>query len=388
MRRWLLAALALFAAAAPACAQPRDPAMDAAVHDLCHRQVAMLGEASHGDGATFVFKAALIRRLVSECGYNAVFFEASHYDFLEFQRRLRAREPVTPAMVSSSIGGLWNRFAEVVPLIQYLFEQAQAGRLQLGGLDDQIGSAGAFFSLDEMPRRLTAGLAPARREQCRTLIHRRLWWQYSDAMPHDPAEIARLQACLVDMAAAVARTGGRERLEQAHMVANMQSAVSREFLPMDAVTRGRDRAMYRNLRWLAARLGPRAKIIIWTHNLHLAHDASSGTSFPNGGNLGAYVHRAYGTRAFALGVSAYGGSWRSVFVREDTALPEAPAGSLEALAMAGVAGDSVYRGAPWLARTGRVPGRPFNYVYAPADWGRVFDGLVVFRAERPPVRTR
>src|SRR5438128_11075975 len=134
MRYWLLAVLALLAAPAPASAQPDDPAMDTAVRNLCHRQVAMLGEASHGDGATFAFKTRLIRRLVSECGYNAVFFEASHYDFLEFQRRVRAREPVTPAMVSSSIGGLWNRFAEVPALIQFLFEPAGAGRVRLGGL--------------------------------------------------------------------------------------------------------------------------------------------------------------------------------------------------------------------------------------------------------------
>jgi erythromycin esterase-like protein len=387
MRLWL-AALALFAAPAAASAQPRDPAMDAAVRDLCHRQVAMLGEASHGDGATFAFKTRLIRRLVNECGYNAVFFEAGIYDFLELTRRLRAHEPATQAMLSSAVGGLWNRFAEMAPLLQFLFEQAQAGRLHLGGIDDQIGSVGAFFSNDDMQQLLTAGLPPARRDECRALMHRRLYWQYDDTQHHDAPEVARRQACLVDMGAAVVRAGGRERAARAQMIANMQSALAREFMEGDALTRGRDLAMYRNLRWLAARLGPRAKIIIWTHNVHLARDASSGTSFPNGGNLGAYMHRAYGTRAFALGFSAYGGSWHSVFVREDTALPQAPAGSLEALAMADVAGDSVYRGAPWLARTGRIPGRPFNYVYAPADWGRVFDGLVVFRAERPPVRTR
>jgi erythromycin esterase-like protein len=91
MRLRLLAAFALFAVPAAVSAQPRDPAMDAAVRDLCHRQVAMLGEASHGDGATFAFKAALIRRLVTECGYTAVLFESSHYDFVELMRRC-ARE--------------------------------------------------------------------------------------------------------------------------------------------------------------------------------------------------------------------------------------------------------------------------------------------------------
>ena len=156
MRHWLLAALALALSPATASAAPRDPAMDAAVRDLCPRRIAMLGEASHGDGATFAFKAALIRRLVSECGYTAVLFESSHYDFLEFMRRLRAGEEATQAMLASAIGGVWNRYAELTPLITFLFEQARNGRLTLGGLDDQLGSAGAFFSNDEMPARLTA----------------------------------------------------------------------------------------------------------------------------------------------------------------------------------------------------------------------------------------
>jgi erythromycin esterase-like protein len=388
MMRFVLAALALIAAPVAAPAQPRDAAMDAAVRDLCHRQVAMLGEASHGDGVTFAFKAALIRRLVTECGYGAVYFEASHYDFLEFSRRRAAHEPVTPAMISSSIGGLWNRYAELTPLIQFLFERAQAGRLDLGGLDDQVGSAGAFFSNEEMPLRLTASLPSARREECRAILHRRFYWQYSDAARHDQAELARIRACLADMAAAIARNGAaRERATQLQMIASIERAMARDFLFNAAINPGRDRSMYLNLRWLAARLRPRAKIIIWAHNAHIARDASTSASFPQGGNLGALVHRTYGDRAFALGFSAYGGSWRSVFSRDEAALPPAPPGSLEALAMAGVAGEAVYRGPAWLARTRRVPGRPFHYNYAPADWARVFDGLIVFRAERAPRRS-
>ncbi len=384
MRLWP-AALALAAAPVTASAQPRDPAMDAAVRDLCHRQVAMLGEASHGDGATFAFKTALIRRLVDECGFSAVLFESSHYDFLELMRRLRVREEATPAMLSSAIGGIWNRYAELTPLIRFLFERAQAGRLTLGGLDDQLGVAGAFFSNDEMPLRLTATLPPARREACRMILHRLLYWQYGDAVHHDRAEVDRIRACVADMTVAVARGGAvDERATQLQMIANMQRALARSFLEAGELNRGRDRSMFLNLRWFAARLGPRAKIIIWANSAHIARDASTSASFPAGGNLGAFVHRAYGRRAFALGFSAFGGAWRSVFSRGDEPIAPAPRDALEGLAMAGTARDIVYRDGAWLARIGRVPGRPFFYRYAPADWARVFDGMIVFRAERAP----
>ena len=380
MRRWWLAALALIAAPTTATAQPRDPAMDAAVHDLCRRQIVMLGEASHGDGATFAFKAALIRRLVDECGFSAVLFESSHYDFVELMRRLRERQAATPAMLSSAIGGIWNRYAELTPLIQFLFARAQAGRLTLGGLDDQIGSAGAFFSLDEMPIRLTALLPAASRDRCRALIHRRIYSGQPTAPPARAEMHAGLLSCSAQMMVAAANR------DDAHLVQNMAQAFDRDLVSEEVRNRRRDESMYRNLRWYAARLGPRAKFIIWAQNAHVAYDAGTSAAFPAGGSLGAHVHRDYGRRAFALGFSAYGGAWRSVFSRADEPITPAPRGTLEALAMAGTGQDIVYRNSAWLTRIGRVPGRPFFYHEAPAAWARVFDGLVVFRAERAPTR--
>lgn len=377
MRYWL-AALALLAAPAAASARPRDPAMDAAVRDLCHRQVAMLGEASHGDGATFAFKAALIRRLVSECGYDAVLFEASHYDFVELMRRLREGEAATPAMLSSAIGGIWNRYAELTPLIGFLFERARAGRMTLGGLDDQLGSAGAFFSNDEMPLRLTALLPADARERCRSLLHRRIYSGYPRAASESAAMRAGLLACATEMMATARNP------EERQFDLNIARMIDRDLGDQAMFVRRRDESMFQNLRWYAARLGRRAKIIIWAQNAHVARDASTSTAFPAGGNLGALVSRLYGRRAFALGFSAYGGAWRSIFSRADEPIAPAPEGTLEALAMRGVAQDAVYRNRAWLARIGHRPGRPFFYHYAPAGWARVFDGIVVFRAERAP----
>jgi erythromycin esterase-like protein len=322
----------------------------------------------------------VIRRLVDECGYDAVLFEASHYDFLELMRRLRAGEPATPAMLSSAIGGVWNRYAELTPLIVFLFDEARAGRLLLGGLDDQLGSAGAFFSNDDMPAALSALLPAARGAQCRETFRRRIY----QGMPRDPAEraaqTAAFRACLLEMRA----RGGGDAL-RLQLIRNLERMANRDGLDEAGLMRGRDESMFHNLQWYAGRLGPRAKIIIWAHNAHVARNATAYPGFARGGNLGSYVHQVYGRRAFALGFSAYGGGWQRLpFMREPRLIPEAPAGSLEALALAGSDADDVYRDAGWLARLGRVPGRPFHYEFAPFDWARAFDGIVVFRAERGP----
>ena len=54
-----------------------------------YNDIAMLGEASHGDGQTEAFKIQLIERLVAQCGYNALLFEASFAEFIPLGRAQR-----------------------------------------------------------------------------------------------------------------------------------------------------------------------------------------------------------------------------------------------------------------------------------------------------------
>ncbi|MFN5784092.1 MAG: hypothetical protein ACK442_13655 [Novosphingobium sp.] len=72
-------------------AHPDDgPALAAATKALCSRRIALLGEANHGDARTEQFKIALIERLVERCGFTAVVFEASFYEFVALERARRA----------------------------------------------------------------------------------------------------------------------------------------------------------------------------------------------------------------------------------------------------------------------------------------------------------
>src|SRR5690242_3545000 len=86
-------------------AEPGDAnALTAATQSLCHSVVAMLGEsATHEDGHTHAFKVALVERLVNECGFDSIFFEASHYEFINLDRRLRTGHSVTPGEISAAV---------------------------------------------------------------------------------------------------------------------------------------------------------------------------------------------------------------------------------------------------------------------------------------------
>jgi erythromycin esterase-like protein len=353
-------------------------ALESVTRDACHKDVVLLGESTHGDGRTTAFKAALVRRLVERCSFNAVFFEGSFYDFLKIDRRARAHEAVTPQMVSSAVGWLWNHDAEFEPLVPFLTDKVRVHRVVIGGLDDQFGIRDAFYSNDQMLTELTATLPQTRRDLCRKAFDR-----------ESPEDRETLKHCLADV-----RTGIQaghdfdaiDREDRIAMVDNLLRWNSRDFSRLNEYFQGRDYSMFLNLRWLAQRLPPHSKIIIWCATAHAAKVAHNLPDYGDGDvqNLGAYVHAAYGSRAFALGVTAASGSYRWSS-KENRPIPAPPPGALEAVALK--PDDAIYLDAEALAKRGVAPSELFQHQYRDADWSKVLDGVVVFGAERPPMPT-
>jgi erythromycin esterase-like protein len=349
---------------------------------LCDKQVALLGEAAgHGDGHTEAFKVRLIRELVTRCGYNAVFFEASHYEFLDLERSLRLGQPLTAERVGQAVGGVWKFEREVQPLLPFLATEANEGRLYLGGLDGQLGGLEEPYANDIMPERLTGVLSEPLRTQCRVAMHRRIYWDYTEAAPYNAADKQFLLACISEIARTIPYTDAIQQQE----LTNLDRFLRLDQTDTATLIAGRDQAMYQNFRWLADQLGSRAKIIVWTATAHAAKDARAYPPFAKVKSLGAYVHETYGDKAFALGFSARSGAYR--WSRKENK-PVAPAqdGSLEA--SAGVGLDTVYLDRKHLQKLGVVPGGSFDHVARPVDWGAALDGVVVFYEERPPHSTR
>ena len=360
-------------------------ALAAALRDLCARDLALLGEADHGDGRTVAFKVALVRQLVTRCHYNALFFEGSHYEFLNLSRRLRARQSVSSDMVANAIGGLWKFDRELAPLIAFLATQAGTGRLRLGGIDDQLGGLEQPYANDAMPAELTAYLEGGRGAECRETLRRRI----NNETANEASERARLQLCLgeigraISLSPALARPAREDLME---MVASAGRFFARDTSDMTAYVHARDRSMYLNFRWLADRLPPRSRIIVWAATSHIAKDGAPTGAYAGARNFGSYLHEAYGRRAFTLGFSALAGT--HFWGRREPSRSFAPAlaGSLEAQVMAGGGAGTVYLSPRRLAALRAMPGSLFLHRPVTTRWSSVVDGVVVFREERPPDR--
>jgi len=373
----------------PSALPTEETVADQVVHDLCDKRVALLGESpTHGFGRTLAFKAEIVQRLVDECHYNAFFVESGAYDFLNIQDRLASGRAISGAMIAAAFGGLWAT-QEVEPLIPFLVERAQRGSLLLGGLDDQLGRG--TWAQTEMPADLVSYLDGPRHAECLAVLRRHMLWQYTSDAPYGPKDNARIVHCVERIEARLAQSRqAPARAYHAAMLENLKRTLARDLMSTTAAAdvdtrtfNDRDRSMYTNFRWLVAHAPRQSKIIVWTAVNHAAKDLSGIPGDSNLVSLGSYIRHDFASDAFALGISALGGTYARAR-QPARPLPPAPAASLEARSFDGNEFDARYVAPDRLAEIGVVTARLPGPDFRTARWSSMIDGLVVFREERPP----
>jgi erythromycin esterase-like protein len=367
-------------------------AIEPVLHSLCGRRVALLGESPvHGFGEALAFKDELVRRLVDECHYNALFFESGTYDFIHIEKTLRSGQHVTDGMISAAIGGIWHN-EEVQSLVPFLTEKANAGSLTLGGLDDQIG-AGTWASRD-MAVDLVQDLPGEEMSRCLGILQRHLSWQYSDEAPYNPSDKTQILGCLDEIDDRLPQTGESLQSSSAGdqaIIESLRRRLARDFTEDEPAKsdqdlkwkNDRDRSMYLNFHWLFSRLSPHSKAIVWTATVHAAKTLNGVSGFEGSVPMGSFIRKDFGDRAFVLGFSAYSGEYAFVHqpIRQ---LSIAPSSSLEGRMFANPEADGLFLPRNQLAKFGAVAARPLGTTFSTAQWNKVVDGLVIFRREHAP----
>jgi erythromycin esterase-like protein len=359
-----------------------------AVHALCGKRIALLGEPPiHGFGNTLEFKVQLVRRLVDECHYSAFFIESGMYDYIHIERQLRSGEDVPDSTISAAIGGLWAN-KEVQALVSFLKEKMKASDLTLGGLDDQIG-AGTYASR-EMPSDLAQYLQDDEKSRCLAILQKHMLWQYTSDAPYSPSDKEKIVGCLGEIAGRLSQIDGSKSGEESRaMVESLKRNFARDFTDFTKKDQelkwlnDRDRSMYLNFKWLLGRLPPHSKVIIWAATVHTAKGLNGVQGFEGRIPLGSYIRRDFGDHAFSLGFSAYSGDY--AFIRRPIQhLSDAPSSSLEGQIFAHSDPDAVYLSRKQLRKYSSVAARPLGIDFKAAHWDEVVDGLVIFRKERAP----
>lgn len=362
------------------------PVIDMVARTVCDRPIVMLGESSHGDGKTITFKVKLTKKLINQCGFNAVYFEAGIYDFLDINNRIRAGQTVTPEMISASMGWIRNQYIEFAPLIPFLHQAAIDRSVTLGGLDDQLGARGAYYSNDQMLKDLSDELATDKQQICYAKLKQWVWYDFPEDNPYTIKDRPPIERCLTEIETAIKNKENKQFFEgksQLAMIASFRRVLGRGFIDPKTYAPKRDRSMFLNFERLKGQLPADSKTIIWSVNAHVAREPSTAQAFQHGRNLGAYIAEKYGNQAFTLGFSSAGGSYR--WSRGiDKPVPIATARSLEYRAFEGTDTAASYLNHNRLTEIGAAPSTLFKHLLSTDDWSSVFDGIVVFREEHPP----
>lgn len=381
-----------------------------------NRRIVMLGESSHGDGATFAAKSRLIKFLHQRMGFDVLAFESGFYDMRKAWSALRAGDDPQKA-VSSAVFDIWSASRQAQPLWSYVAEQSKTSHpLELSGFDMQFtGSASSEHLLNDLSDYLSRVQLPPNDANAASRVMDALAMVFKDpgyiqsgsefkkVKPEDQIAAVLAGQALGQSLGALRPSDEPGRIERDFWVQFLKSSAA--FLKMswrvdpEAMEKTvlnwamnlRDRQMSDNLIWLAKRAYPMRKIIVWAASSHIMRQR---VKFANQSDpfipMGDWIDKAMGTDVYVLGFTSYKGRWGEVGMSKSMEVAPAAPDSLEDLFFSAgfeyawmdfrnIAADGAWLREPLSCRS-------LKYLPANTDWTRMMDGLFFIKEMYPSTR--
>lgn len=315
-------------------------------------RVVVLGEASHGDGATHLAKCRVVRFLRESMGFDVVIFECGTYDGWAMDRAFDAGMDVHDALAlgvppfwSSSgqaqpvFGDAWDSYFTDAPLAFAGFAPERTGRRTARQLPRDLLD---FFAPLPEP-----AFTEARRRELLTVIDRLEQAEFSgdaDDLVRVLDDLADIDAALEQHAPALADLHGAGDVEAwRRFVGDQRWAVDRaltaDLLQPAEMASYNDRAerLADNLLWLVNERFAGRKVIVWCSTWHALAAPDAVRADPRPAAIAGAVTPGTRWRAelgpglFTLAFSARGGATGWAAGPPPVAWPAAPTGSLEDL---------------------------------------------------------
>lgn len=302
------------------------------------KDVVLLGEATHGTKEFYAIRAAITRRLIQECGFDAVVVEADWPDAYAVNRHVSL---LSPSSADASLKSftrfptwMW-RNTEVRDFVEWLHAYNFEFRRPLP--DKPIRWPAGFYGLDLYSMRSSIEAVTDYLGKTDPPAARRARDRYAclDHFLDNPqsygyaTEYGLAESCekkivsqLIDLQLRrhdmmlrdgfVAEDEFFSAVQNARLVQSAEQYYRSMFRGRPNSWNLRDQHMFQTLKELSAHLGKRlkreAKIVVWAHNSHLGNAAATEMSRRGEFNIGQLVRTAYSERALAVGFTTSHGT--------------------------------------------------------------------------------
>ena len=278
-------------------------------------RVVALGENTHGARDFFEMKARILRFLVEEMGFDTFAIEATWPEALRLDRYVRTGEGDSAALLAGLYFWTW-RTESVLEMIEWMRDHNEAGGdLGFHGVDMQYPGMALHLVHEYI-----GFVAPARLDfvtgklDCLTRFAngpngRRAGPRYREQTEAYRAEcgasLEEARALLVENREQYETAGGADR----YAIALQSLRVAYQYHLQAVGEQSRDESMAENTVWLADRIGPEGRMVLWAHNFHVSTQP---------GAQGFYQRQAFGDDMVILGFTHEGGRFTAAGFTEDS----------------------------------------------------------------------